>query len=54
MKELPDLERSLAEQEEEIKELEGKIQRQRDVLRSLARGDTRAGESDVMEGIKEG
>jgi small-conductance mechanosensitive channel len=54
VKELPDLDRSLAEQEEEIRELKEKIQRQKDVLKNLAKGDIGAGESNVMEGIKEG
>lgn len=35
MKELPDIERSTAEQEEEIRELEERIAKQRDVLEQL-------------------
>lgn len=35
MKELPDIDRGLAEQEEEIRELEEKIRRQREVLEGL-------------------
>jgi hypothetical protein len=50
VKELPDLNRSLKEQEEEIRELEDKITRQREVLKSLSIGRN----GDVMEGVKEG
>jgi len=35
VKELPDMERSVEEQEEEMAELEEKIRKQRDVLRRL-------------------
>jgi len=51
VRELPDLERSLREQEEEIRELEGKIARQKVVLKSLGSGRR---EGDVMEGLREG
>jgi phage-related minor tail protein len=35
VKELPDIHRSIAEQNEEIKELEAKVAKQREVLKSL-------------------
>jgi len=35
IKELPDMHRTVAEQEEEIRELEDRIRRQRDVLEGL-------------------
>ena len=50
VKELPDIERSVAEQEEEIRELEEKIRKQREVLEGLREvGRREMGESDVMD-----
>ena len=60
IRELPDMDRTIAQQEEEMAELEGRIARQRDMLRALrevgvrfARGDEgpRTGGDDVeMQG----
>lgn len=44
---MPDIERSIEEQEEEIRELERMIERQRGVLRGLGQGETVGG--DKME-----
>ena len=59
VKELPDIDRTLAEQEEEIKELEEKIRRQREVLEGLKEvGLAAKGEREdiekvhIMEGIE--
>ena len=59
MKELPDMQRSIAEQEMEIRELEERIREQRSVLEGLRDVGTAAktkreqrerdGEADVME-----
>lgn len=57
VKELPDIERSTAEQEEEIRELEERVGRQRDVLEKLRQagiaaargGQGRNNDADAME-----
>jgi predicted RNase H-like nuclease (RuvC/YqgF family) len=55
-KELPDIDRSIAEQQQEIQELEARIAEQRDVLESLrqasmaaVRGGQGGSSSDAME-----
>ena len=51
VKDLPDMDRSIQEQEEEIAELEDKIRRQREVLESLRDVGVRAkGERERREG----
>lgn len=53
VKELPDMDRSIAEQEEEVAELEEKIRRQRSMLESLRDVGVKAiGERELRE--KEG
>lgn len=59
MKELPDIDRSLAEQEEEIRELEEKIRKQREVLERLRKTGLEAKKEietrdngQLMEGIE--
>lgn len=59
VKELPDIDRSLAEQEEEIRELEEKIRKQREVLKGLKTTGLEAkreretrDNGQVMEGIE--
>jgi hypothetical protein len=59
VKGLPDIDRTLAEQEEEIRELEGKIGKQRGVLEELkevglkAKREREEGEKgEVMEGVE--
>lgn len=58
VKDLPDMERSIKEQEEEMRELEGRIRKQRDILGQLRdvgleikreREQRENGGADVME-----
>ncbi|SPO04429.1 uncharacterized protein DNG_07114 [Cephalotrichum gorgonifer] len=54
VKALPDMERGMAEQEVEIKELEERIRMQREVLERLKAGGARFSAAEAARGEKEG